>query len=211
MPESSKALVLPRSNNTERSHSEGPSLSHRTLSVSVHDQATCFFFYNFVVVDLGLSRGHLDELPTLIQCPGNGALVATVTSVGMAALSNTKSAPQVMVAARQSYAKALRLINAALRDPVESKTDQTLSAILLLGLFEVSCSVKYFENENVLTLNQIITCNSEQSMESWTNHIDGAAALLRFRGSDQLRTRTGFRIYMQCRAQIVCLLSPVGS
>ena len=203
-PESSNALVLPSGSNTERSFSEGPTLSHQTLSVSFSDQATCFFFYNFVVVNLGFSRGHLDAIPILIQRPGNGALVATVISVGMAALSNTKAAPQVMVAARQSYVKALRLINTALRDPVESKTDQTLSAILLLGLFEVSRAARNVQKQTGAHIDQIITCNSEQSMESWTNHIDGAAALLRFRGPEQLRTRTGFALFMHCRYQIVC-------
>lgn len=88
------------------------------------------------------TRGHFGGLPSLLQCPGNGALSATVASVGMAGLANTKAAPQVMIAARKSYARALRLINTALQDPVESTRDQTLSAILLLGLFEVICSVK---------------------------------------------------------------------
>ncbi len=94
------------------------------------------------MVDQGPAKGHFAQVPTLIQCPGNGALSATVASVGMAGLANTKFAPQVMIAARQTYARALRLINAALRDPIETKTNQTLSAVLLLGLFEVSYSIR---------------------------------------------------------------------
>ena len=181
----------------------------RAPSVSVTDQATCFFFSNFVVADMGLSKSHLNHVTALIQLPGNGALAATVAAVGMAGLANTRAAPQVMVAARENYAKALRLINAALRDPIESKTNQTLSAVLLLGLFEVSGFIKTASSE--LTLAQIFTCNNEQSMESWTNHIDGAAALLRFRGPEQLRTRIGLTMFMQCRAQIVCVSSLIQS
>lgn len=36
------------------------------------------------------------------------------------------------------YAKVLRKINDAIKDPVESLADQTLATVLLLGIFEVS-------------------------------------------------------------------------
>ena len=130
-------LVPSASSSTNSPQPSNLRLSPRTLSDSITDRAKCFFFYNFVVADQGLSKGHLDELPALVQRWGNGALMTTITSVGLAGLSNTKHAPQVMVTARQIYARALRLTNAALRDPIESKTDQTLSAVMLLGLFEV--------------------------------------------------------------------------
>lgn len=66
-----------------------------------------------------------------------GALSATITAVGLAGLSNSNNAPDVMIVARQNYASALHLVNTALRDPIESKTDQTLVAVMLLGMYEV--------------------------------------------------------------------------
>ena len=136
--EVSTDLVQSSRSTTKSPLSSDLTLSPRPLSTSISDRAKCYFFHNFVVVDQGISKGHLDELPALVKHYGNGALMATVTCVGMAGLANTRHAPQVMFAARQIYARALRLINAALRDPIESKTDQTLSAVLLLGLFEVN-------------------------------------------------------------------------
>lgn len=42
-----------------------------------------------------------------------------------------------------------------------------------------------------------------RSMESWTQHIDGAAALLELRGEDQFQHQFGLRLFIQLRGQIV--------
>jgi hypothetical protein len=41
-----------------------------------------------------------------------------------------------MVKANTEYAKALGLINSALRSPSKAKEDQTLMIVLLLGMYE---------------------------------------------------------------------------
>lgn len=56
---------------------------------------------------------------------------------------------------------------------------------------------------SVLTIMQIITCSNPESMRSWTNHINGASALARLRGTDQLRTQIGRDIFGSLRIQIV--------
>ena len=68
--------------------------------------------------------------------------MATIASVGMAGISNVKKDPHLMAAARQKYISALRMTNIALQDPVSARTDQTLTAIVLLGIFEV-CIPRY--------------------------------------------------------------------
>ena len=65
-------------------------------------------------------------------------LTAAISSVSLAGLANVKSAPAVMASARSEYASALRQINVALRDPGQVKTDSTLTAVILLSMFEVT-------------------------------------------------------------------------
>ena len=70
--------------------------------------------------------------------------MVTITSVGMAGISNLKNDPHLMVAARQKYISALCVTNAALQNPVSARTDLTLTAVILLGIFEVHI-LRYYE------------------------------------------------------------------
>lgn len=83
-----------------------------------------------------------DHIHPLSLPSQNGAspLSASIISVGMAGLSNTKKAPRIMIEARRQYVMALNMTNKALRDPSQARTDSTLAAVVLLGMFEVSAS-----------------------------------------------------------------------
>ncbi|EKV09255.1 hypothetical protein PDIG_55830 [Penicillium digitatum PHI26] len=74
-------------------------------------------------------------------------------------------------------------------DIEEAKTIQTLSAVALLAVYE------------------IITSRAPENIDGWTNHINGATALLDLRGTDQLKTNAGlhFFLYLQYRIIISCL------
>lgn len=63
---------------------------------------------------------------------------SAVAALGLATLGNIKTAPSIMMAAREEYAKALSCTNYALDDPILSKSDFTLAAVIVLGMFEVS-------------------------------------------------------------------------
>lgn len=43
------------------------------------------------------------------------------------------------------------------------------------------------------------------SIEKWTNHIKGAAALLELRGPEHLQSEEGLKLFVQLRFQIVCV------
>lgn len=60
-----------------------------------------------------------------------------ITAIGLAGLSNFWSAPNIMAKANSAYCSALRLVNSGLSNIEEAKSDQTLVAIILLGLYEV--------------------------------------------------------------------------
>lgn len=109
-----------------------------SLSVPLEEQATCFFFRNFIFPDAGSSRPPLSCMPVIFkQESASSPLSAIVASIGMAGMSNLKKSPDIMVLARQKHVSALRLINSSIRDPESAKSDQMLIAVLLLGLFEV--------------------------------------------------------------------------
>jgi hypothetical protein len=82
----------------------------------------------------------MSYLLPLIQNPQNAALNAALNAVGLAALSNIRMSPRMMLKARREYTTALSQTNHALRDPFLSKQDDTLAAVVLLGMFEVSDS-----------------------------------------------------------------------
>lgn len=144
-------------------------------------------------------------MPGLFGPSGNDTLVVTLTAVGMAGLANLKNDPGMMAAARQNYVTALHLTNAALQDAVSVRTDQTLTAVILLGVFEVHnllfCDAR--QTACFLTITQTLTCKTHKSMQSWTNHILGATALLKLRGVEQLQNKTGLRLFQMLRAQTV--------
>lgn len=82
-------------------------------------------------------------------------------------------------AARKSYGQALRLTNAALRNPVEALKDTTMLSVLVLSIFETMSGHP-----------------GRRSMAAWQQHINGAAALARTRGVGQFRSAAGVRMFM---------------
>lgn len=100
-------------------------------------------------------------------------------------------------AALGCYTKALASTFKALKDPALMKRDDTLAAILLLGLFE---------NITAKTL----------GMLAWSSHIEGAIQLVKSRGKEQLQSKIGLDLFIAVRTQMVscvfaaCFVSPIG-
>ena len=117
---------------------EGTTVTIRGVSVPLGDVATNYFFYNFVSENPTSLTTLSHVLPTVYQRGSSfGALSKIVEAIGLAGISNVKHAPQLMVAAGQQYARVLRAITASIQDSKGASTDQTLIAVMLLGLFEV--------------------------------------------------------------------------
>lgn len=68
---------------------------------------------------------------------GQQAIQSSIVAVASAMLARVRNAPSLREAARREYGSTLKLVNAALADPVESMTNQTLGAVVLMSLFEV--------------------------------------------------------------------------
>jgi hypothetical protein len=107
----------------------------REICTPVDEQAACFFFQNYVLEDF---KGFYSYLPGMCNdLPAGSALSEIITSLGLAGIANSKTDMQLMISANVKYTSALHTISVALRDAEEAKTDQTLTAVMLLGLYEV--------------------------------------------------------------------------
>lgn len=112
-------------------------------------------------------------------------LQASISAVGLAGFSNTMHAPEIMARARRDYVKALQLTNQALRSPIAAKKDSTLFSVMVLSIYEM------------------ISGNNERSLESWTEHIKGAAALVKFRGQEQFNSSAGQKLFLQVTSNLM--------
>ena len=184
-------------------------LDIQNISAPLIDGATSYFFHNFVPEapnSRSFTNAYSHVLPTLCrQGSSFGVLPKVIDAIGLAGISNMKQSPELMLAAGQKYASVLRAINASIQDSKEASTDQTLVAIMLLGLFEVLPYSGDRSRLPFLIIGQTVTCSSPESMRSWTNHVNGATAIARLRGTDQLRTKIGRTIFAIVRLQVVSL------
>jgi hypothetical protein len=66
------------------------------------------------------------------------ARMASIVSCGTALLGRLRRSTELKEVARQEYGHALGLLTRALSNEEESRTNATLSAVLLMALFEVA-------------------------------------------------------------------------
>ncbi|KAK5115248.1 hypothetical protein LTR62_001448 [Meristemomyces frigidus] len=144
------------------------------------DVATTHFFNSFT------NNGHWDFL-RVFQRKSNldPCLNLAIRACGMAALTNIEYISKGPEYARSMYVEALGLLNAALRDPKRSTTDESLLAVTMLG---------YYEN---------LVCDSRENILSWKAHISGATSLLHLRGTSQFSSLVGRTLFRETRAQIL--------
>ncbi|QRD86814.1 hypothetical protein F9C07_2202260 [Aspergillus flavus] len=50
---------------------------------------------------------------------------------------------------------------------------------------------------------KVLTCNTPSSLQSWAQHVRGAAALIEMRGAEQIKWIVGMRMFTHLRVQIV--------
>jgi hypothetical protein len=111
---------------------------HLHLFHSPEDEATCFFFQNYVWTDLATPYNHLECLPLIFdQTKEMGALSGIVISIGTAGISNIRKDPELMHSAKENYLLTMRRTQILLKDQGQIQEDQTLLVVLLLALFEV--------------------------------------------------------------------------
>jgi len=145
-----------------------------------------FFFSNFVAPATGPSHGYFSYVPDLCRETGlNDTLIAAIKAIGLANHANSIKSSELMAEARLEYSIALRGINVALTTPTESVKDSTLLSIMLVSMFETT------------------TGGNRLSLKAWTDHVNGATTLLALRGSSQLRTSIGHRLFIHVTSHLL--------
>ncbi|KHN98693.1 uncharacterized protein MAM_03155 [Metarhizium album ARSEF 1941] len=193
-----KPASKPLATTSKRSHGSSPkgtntSSSHRSiqppLTVPVDELASCHFISNYVLIPrqcLATSRGFLEfVLPLLKTAEPSQHFLYAFKACSLASLNNrVGTGNDFDTAALGFYTKALACTFTALKDPSVAKRDDTLAAILLLGLFE---------NITAKTL----------GMLAWSSHIEGAIQLVKSRGQEQLRSKIGMDLFIAVRTQMI--------
>lgn len=123
------------------------------IETPIEDQVKCIFRRNLVLTPcVGNSRSYLgftipvlEERKTLDGCgigreggKGGSKLATAVMASGLALLGNRPASRHLMPKAMKCYSRALKEINEALLVEKDAVGDDTLAAVIVLGLFEVS-------------------------------------------------------------------------
>ena len=123
----------------KRSSSPEKSLP-RMLNGFPEQQAICAFFLDFVLSPRHPDsvRGHLEHLAPMYQnASPESPLALATSSVALAMSGNSNAKPADQQLGKTTFGRALQKTSTAIRDPIQSIKDETLMAVLLLGLYEV--------------------------------------------------------------------------
>lgn len=132
-PTSADSLLSTYSNSTSPA-----SILTLNFGTSAEEQASCFFFRNYVLEEHQFHNGNFQYLSDLYASEEIGeSLLETVACLGLVGLANFWKASNIMRSAHAKYYSALRLVSSRLSNVEEAKSDQTLVAVMLLGLYEV--------------------------------------------------------------------------
>ncbi|KAL9105083.1 MAG: hypothetical protein Q9163_000001 [Psora crenata] len=168
--------------------------SPRAVSNIFHEipeqQAICAFFLDFVLLPRhpDTVRGHLEHLLPLYQeASPDSALSLATTSVALAISGNGQTRQPHQPLARTFFGRAIRKTSAAIKDPIESIKDETLMAVLLLGLFERINATSDVSNPHP---------------EKTAVHNAGARALIKHRGRENCKSPLAIGLTFAVRTQL---------
>lgn len=108
-------------------------------------QALCFFMTKFALSDRKeeIWGGSLEALPAIYQEAGaQSALSLAAAATSMSSIAWNPEWAHFKPISLQKYVQSLKLINDAVQDPVQSKSDGTLMAVLMLGFYEVNLELQ---------------------------------------------------------------------
>ncbi|TVY93685.1 hypothetical protein LAWI1_G001606 [Lachnellula willkommii] len=152
------------------------------LTVPIDDRAFCYFRTTFVIGNARSFR-YLESLYEYGDL--DDRLLVSIRAVGLASLSKAARSTDLENQAMRSYVAALRMINSAITCSDVAINDTTLSAIMLLDQFEK------------------IIPPTARTTQAWTNHLNGATALMKMRGRRQFETKAGVEMFMQMSSHLL--------
>ena len=119
--------------------------------------------------------------PTLAT---NEPTTLAMSSLALTAMARDASRPELTTTAQSLYSKALALVNNALGDSRAAVLDSTLLSVLFLSSYEA------------------LVFTGRASPSNWTAHIQGSSTLLHLRGSKQLESKFGRKLFHHASSSI---------
>lgn len=107
---------------------------------SLVDQAIWFTFRNYLVPITSMTNTRsmlLYVMPMYLASYSNSPLRIATASVALCALSKVPGRRSITSEACVYYGRAMRAVSEAIRDPAQATSDDTLMAVLILGMYEV--------------------------------------------------------------------------
>lgn len=126
----------------------------RIFNDFTEQEAICAFFLDFVLLPRHPDsiQGHLQHLlPLYTTTKPDSPLSLATSSVALVISGGSPARRSDQQLGRSIFGRALRRTSAAIRDPVDSMKDETLMAVLLLGLFEVCLSNVHYHSQSLLS------------------------------------------------------------
>ncbi|KZM24938.1 uncharacterized protein EKO05_0002699 [Ascochyta rabiei] len=157
--------------NTPRKESPGV-----LLVAPLIDQGIAYFMSHYAT---GLDQPSIrsEAYNKHLATSGFHPVIATsMTALGLAGVANIYKDTTLKDQATRWYLDAIRKTNSAITHPKEVTSDTTLLAITLLGMFEAT--------------------SNEYSLHAWSEHVAGAASLVKMRGMKQFTSPAGRRMYL---------------
>lgn len=116
----------------------GLCLSDR-LADDLHQHAISLFFQDYTIESCDRCPGYLDFLPRLYgNCTVNSLLPVALLAAAYANMAQKLDRQDIAIKAMSHYRKALKVAYTVLSERLETTSDTTMTAIMLLGLYEVS-------------------------------------------------------------------------
>lgn len=158
-----------------------------TITLSPECEAIPFFFKNFITLpqQAESTRGYLEYLvPLYNRSLPSSVLHLATTAVAMATCGQYPGRQELLREAVTTYGKAIKKLNDDLKDPVLSKSDETVLAILMFSLYETIMS-------------------TDDTITAWGNHVDGAVALTKLRGTAQFKDPISHAMFRAVRTMMI--------
>lgn len=170
--------------------SENPDVdlsSQITFNPAIEEQATTFFFNNFVLTPRSeeTTRGFLELLGPMLQESEDGSALHLATqAVAMSILANWPGRRHLLQKSQSLYTRALTAIQQEIQCPKQAVSDSTLLTVLMFSMYESVTS-------------------SEHAVQAWAKHIDGAVTIVQARGMKQFEDAQSLLLFRAVRTQML--------
>ncbi|KAF1967544.1 hypothetical protein BU23DRAFT_289641 [Bimuria novae-zelandiae CBS 107.79] len=157
------------------------------IVVAPEFEAIPFFFRNFITLpqEAESMRGYLELMvPMYNRAQPSSALHLATTAVALATCGNYPGKQHLLRDAAATYGKAIRKLNEDLKHPHLARSDESVLATLLFSLYET-------------------IMNTDDTITAWGNHVDGAVALTKLRGTEQFQDPMSHDVFRAVRTMMI--------